>query len=253
VENKSGRGVLRGRCVVDATGDADVAFRAGAECEERDNWLSIWVLEESLEVAQKAVAEGSGAGLLHRVYLGGSDTGKGHPPGMKKFRGTDGKEVTEFILEGRRLVREHYQQKQAGDPAGRLNCFPVTLPAMAPFRTTRRIVGETTLSAGMDGRHFDDSVGLVGDWRGPGRVWEIPYGSLLPRSIDGLLAAGRCISSEGKAWEATRVIHGSAHTGEIAGIAASLAARLDTTPRALDVETIRGELRQRGIAFSVEE
>ena len=44
----------------DATGDADVAFRAGAPCEEADNWLSLWGLEASLEAARKAVEEGSG-------------------------------------------------------------------------------------------------------------------------------------------------------------------------------------------------
>jgi hypothetical protein len=104
----------------------------------------------------------------------------------------------------------------------------------------------------MVGKSVDDSVGLVADWNRAGRVWEMPYGALVPQKVEGLLVAGRCISSEGKAWEVTRVIHASAHTGQIAGIAAALAVRLDTSPRALDVEDIRSELRRLGIAFRLQ-
>lgn len=252
VENKSGRGILRAQCLVDATGDADVAYRAGAPCEEADNWLSLWALGASLESAKQAVNQGSGEPLLCCVCVGGSNTGAGHPPGVRKFSGTDARDVTEFVLAGRALLRRHYQEKHSqGESTGRHNVFPVALPAMAPFRTTRCIVGQTTLRDGMAGQRFEDSVGLVADWCRPGQLWEIPYGSLVPRKVKGLLAAGRCISSTGAAWEVTRVIHAAAHTGEIAGIAASLAVRLDTSPDAIEVGKLRQELAQRGIAFSL--
>ncbi len=250
VENKSGRGVLRARCVVDATGDADVAFRAGAPCEEADNWLSLWGLEASLEAAQKAAEQGNGDPLLRCVHVGGSNTGAGHPPGMRKFSGTDGRDVTEFVLEGRRLLREHYEAKQR-EGVSRHDLFPLALPAMAPFRTTRRIVGRATLADGMAGRHFDDSVGLVADWCRRGEVWEIPYGTLVPQEVTGLLAAGRCISSAGYAWEVTRVIHAAAHIGEIAGVAAALSVQLGTAPDTLDVADVRKELESRGVTFDV--
>jgi hypothetical protein len=253
VETKGGRGLLRGRCIVDATGDADVAFRSGAPCAEADNWLSLWALEASLEDARKAVAAGTGKPLLHRVYIGATDSGQGHPPGFRKFGGTDAREITEFVLTGRKLLRQYYADKQggAGGP-GRNDVFPVTLPSIPDLRTTRRIVGQTTVTEAMVGKSVDDSVGLVADWNRAGRVWEMPYGALVPQKVEGLLVAGRCISSEGKAWEVTRVIHASAHTGQIAGIAAALAVRLDTSPRALDVEDIRSELRRLGIAFRLQ-
>lgn len=248
VENKSGRGVLRARCLVDATGDADVAYRAGAPCEEADNWLSLWALEASLEGAREAAERDDATPLMRGVHIGASNTGEGHPADMRKFSGTDGKDVTDFVLTGRALLRERYQGKQNG-PEGRRDLFPLTLPAMAQFRTTRCIVGQTTLRDGMAGRQFDDSVGLVADWCRRGEVWEVPYGSLIPRKVRGLLAAGRCISSTGYAWEVTRVIHAAAHTGEIAGVAASLAVRLETSPDALEVETLRRQLAEAGIAF----
>ena len=94
---------------------------------------------------------------------------------------------------------------------------------MAQFRTTRRIVGRETMTDGQHGLHRPDSIGLVADWRKAGYVWEIPYGTLLPQRVTGLLVAGRCISSEGDAWEVTRVIPPAALTGQVAGLAAGLA------------------------------
>lgn len=247
VENKSGRGLLRAKCVVEATGDADVAFRSGAACVEGENWLSIWAAQASLETAQKAVAQGSGAALLDLVRLGGDDAGRGAPL-SRKWHGTSGEDVTQFVLETRRLLREHYKARHAElGPSGRHDLFPLTLPAMAQYRTTRRIVGQATLSDGQQGRHAADSVGLVADWRKVGQVWEIPYGTLLPRGPKGLIAAGRCISSEGDAWQVTRVIPPAALTGQVVGLAATLAARGDTAPDDLDAADIQQELRKKGI------
>ncbi|MFO8007189.1 MAG: FAD-dependent oxidoreductase [Candidatus Brocadiia bacterium] len=253
VENKSGRGSLSARCIVDATGDADVAFRAGAPCIEQDNWLSLWALEASLDAARQAAEQGSAAPLRRSVRVGAGNTGQGHPDGMRKFRGTDGREVTEFVLEGRRLLREHYAEQQAelGED-GRQDLYPLHLPSMAQFRTTRRVEGRFTLADGMDGRDFNDAVGLIANWWRPGEVWQVPYGALVPREVRGLLAAGRCISAQGEAWEVTRVIHGAAHTGEIAGLAASLAVEKDTTPDALDVADVRGALDALGIPCGYE-
>ena len=104
--------------------------------------------------------------------------GRGAPEGMRKFLGTCGRDVTEFILEGRRLLREHYAQRHAaGGDTARQNLFPLTLPSMPDFRTTRRIEGLATLADGDAERHFDDGVCLLADWRGGGGarrpVWEV--------------------------------------------------------------------------------
>jgi hypothetical protein len=248
VENKSGRGVLRGRCVIDATGDADVAFRAGAPCEDGPNWLSFVALETSLDRARAAAEAGSAAKLVRGTLIGANWRGTGHPDGMPLFSGIDGRTVTEFVMTGRRMLRERYADLQARlGPNGRMQRYPVTLPAMAQFRTIRRIVGRTTLEDGMEWRHFDDSVGLLAFFASPGEVWEVPYGMLLPQEVTGLIAAGRCVSSVGHAWDIMRVIHSAVHTGEIAGVAAALAVKADTTPDALDVADVRAELEPRGI------
>jgi len=251
VENKSGRGLLRAGCIIDATGDADVAYRAGAACVTAGNWLSMWALQASFARAQKVVAQPD-ASLLDCIRLGGDAWGRGAPPGAGKFDGTDGAQVTRFVLEGRRLLREHYALEQMEDrDADRRKRFPVTLPAMAQFRTTRRIVGRATLSDGQDGLHVASSIGLTPDWRKAGPVWEIPYATLLPRGVVGLLVAGRCISSEGDAWEVTRVIPTAALTGQVAGIAARLAVSQSATPDTLDVGDVQAELLRAGIPFHI--
>ncbi|HJP30132.1 MAG: FAD-dependent oxidoreductase [Candidatus Latescibacteria bacterium] len=254
VENKSGRGRLSARCLVDATGDADVAFRAGAACVEQDNYLSLWALGASLDRAGRAAGSGDGSLLLELVTVGGSDVGAGHPEGMRKFSGTRGKDVSRFALEGRRLLREHYRKKQQElGETGRKDTYPLSLPAMVDVRTTRRIEGRRCLKDGEMYQHFDDCVGLVADWRGGRDVWEVPFGALLPAQVRGLLAAGRCIASAGQAWEVTRVIQAAAMTGEVSGTAAAMAAQLDTTPDALDVTDLQNQLKGRGFRLDVGE
>lgn len=254
VENKSGRGVLLARCVIDATGDADVAFRAGAPCADGDNWLSLWAAQQSFERARLVVDRPDTAALLEVVHVGADNAGRGAPPDMPKFIGTDGEQVTRFVLEGRRLLRERYRDAQArGGEHDRNNLFPVTLPAMAQFRTTRRILGCEGLADGQHGRRFPSSIGLVADWRKAGYVWEIPYGTLVPQQVTGLLVAGRCISSEGDAWEVTRVIPPAALTGQAAGIAARLAIGHGVTPDRLAPDDVQAELRRKGIPYHIEE
>ena len=251
VENKSGRGALRARVLIDATGDADVAYRAGAPCEDVLNWLVVWALQSSLAAAQKAVSEGNGAALLGNISCGGGGMRELGPP-QGGFSGTDAEQVTRFVLDSRKLLLDYYKTQYA-EGVDRRDLFPVALPSMAQFRTTRRIVGRATMSAGEDGQRVPDSVGLVAEWRRSGPVWEIPYGTLVPQRVKGLLAAGRCISSEGDAWHLTRVIPCAALTGQVAGMAAALALEHNTTPDELDARGIQERLAERGMPFHISE
>ena len=252
VENKSGRGLLTAACVIDATGDADVAFRAGAECAEGDNWLSLWAVQVSLERAARATAAPEVVSLLDVIHLGADNAGRSAPSGFPKLHGTDAEQVTQFVMASRRLLREHYAARQVdGAASDRRKLFPVTLPGMAQFRTTRRIVGRATMTDGQHGLHRPDAIGLVADWRKAGYVWEIPYRTLLPRRVTGLLVAGRCISSEGDAWEVTRVIPPAALTGQVAGLAAGLAIAHGATPDMIAASTLQAELARLGIPFHI--
>ena len=253
VENKSGRGLLAARCVIDATGDADLAFRSGAPCVMQDNWMSFWSHEISKEKLVQALENPGREDLLQAtcLRLGAADTGQGHPEGMGKFFGTENQQVTQFVLEGRRLLREHYLKEWEGGESSRQTLFPINLPSMAQFRTTRSITGRNSMVDGQADTHRSTSIGLTGDWRKPGPVWEIPYGALLPLEIQGILAAGRCIASTGDAWQVTRVIPPAALTGQAAGVAAGLAVSKKTTPDQISAAEVQAAMLKRGIPYHI--
>jgi hypothetical protein len=75
----------------------------------------------------------------------------------------------------------------------------------------------------------------------------MPYGSLVPLRIDGLLTAGRIISQTHEADMWMRGIYCCAMTGQSASVAAALAARGGLTPRGLSATALQQELRRQGL------
>ena len=66
------------------------------------------------------------------------------------------------------------------------------------------------------------------------RPYDIPYGAIVARDVDGLLLAGRCISGDFIAHSSYRVTGNSVALGEAAGLAAAVAARTGSRPHELD-------------------
>lgn len=253
VENKSGHGTLLAKCVIDASGDADIAYRAGAPCATEDNWMSLWTVQAAAEPAPQAVTLPGRAPQVGMLRLGATPDGKRQPAGMPKLLGTKGEQVTRYMQETWRMLREYYREQYASGKFDRQSLYPVTLPAMAQFRTTRRIVGLETLSDSQQGQHLPSSIAVAPDWRKPERLWEVPYGALLPGEIRGLLVAGRCISVERDAWEATRVIPPATLTGQAAGVAARLALKHNRTPDQLEATEVQKELERGGVPVHIQD
>jgi hypothetical protein len=245
VENKSGRGLIEAECFIDASGDGEVARRAGASFEPGHNYLSMWALQYNEKSAKNALAEN-----IEMFIDGCPPYGR---PGMNPYGGLKGREVSEFVLAGRKLLREYYRKEYASGNADRKSLYPLTLPAMPQFRKIAAVKGLKTLSGNQQATYFEDSIGLVADWRRPGSVWEIPYGSLIPEKVKGLLTAGRCISSVGDAWEVTRVIPAAVLTGEAAGIAAAISVNCGVSPGQLEVEIIQARLRKTTIPVHLQD
>ena len=74
----------------------------------------------------------------------------------------------------------------------------------------------------------------------------VPYGSLVPRGLDGLLAAGRHISCDANSHGFMREIPQCWLTGHAAGVGAAVAANRGVQPRAVDVDEVRAILRKQG-------
>ena len=116
---------------------------------------------------------------------------------------------------------------------------------------THIIDAVTEIRDGSAGVFCADSVGVAADWRRIAPAWETPYGSLVPRSVRGALAAGRCINSSGYAWEIFRVIPAAAMTGEAAGVAAALSVDLNIDPAELPVNVLQQELIKNGVILHI--
>ena len=115
---------------------------------------------------------------------------------------------------------------------------------------SRRLQGEYVMSREDLDRPFDDAIARTGHWTKYGCVYNIPYRSLLPRAIDNLIVAGRCISADHRVHHATKEIPPCMATGQAAGTAAAMAVASGTGARALDVSALQARLREQGAILS---
>lgn len=77
--------------------------------------------------------------------------------------------------------------------------------------------------------------------------YTIPYGCFVPKEIDGLLLAGRCISGTHMAHSNYRVMPICVNMGQAAGVAASMCAAQNIQPRKLSVPKLQSRLMQLGV------
>ena len=210
VENTDGRSEIAAGAFVDASGSAVLARLAGEEVSYGKNVLSLWALEYE---GSRQYGRDRMAPEINMLTRGNAE---------RTFTNPTAKDVTDYMLETRAMLRKFYAEEQASGRSDRFQRWPLFIAAMPQFRKIAAMKGVFELSDNMNDRFFADSVGLVSDWRKPGPVWEIPFGTLIAPHTANLFAAGRCISSVGDAWEITRCIPCACLTGEAAGCAAAL-------------------------------
>lgn len=92
----------------------------------------------------------------------------------------------------------------------------------------------------------DGFVGVHPHKDDPPRPYGIPYRCLVPDTMDGLLVAGKPISTTHTAHGSTRVPGTSMATGQAAGVAAALATKKNTRVRDVGIDELRYELTQQG-------
>ena len=245
VEDAGGRSFYPARMVIDATGDATVAYRAGIPCVTGENFLSYWVHGFTYESAKEYAKDGDLARFRRWNCAGSAANGTGHPKGMRTFRGDSAEEITEFVRLGKEMMWERYAD---GDPSTR---EIMTIPEMPQFRTVRHIVGKTVFEGTEDGVECADSIGAIGDFRHAGTHYTIPYSTLYHPDFPNLMTAGRIVSADGEGWEITRVIPGCALTGEAAGVAAALALSYGENADAVPYDVLRATLVSRGVRFEL--
>lgn len=100
--------------------------------------------------------------------------------------------------------------------------MPVTMATIPQIRMTRKIVGEYILSDKEMHKYFDDSIGMVSNWKKRGPIYEVPFRTLYSAKVKNLICAGRCTSVNEAMWDIMRVIPCCAVTGQAAGTAAAM-------------------------------
>jgi hypothetical protein len=258
------------RVTIDCTGDADVCARAGAPFVEGDGQRGTLPISLVLMVG----------GIDRERYQAWREERRRQPPppprddgqaglpptvghdfthGMREFRlgeymgmhghvvdayAADPWDLTRAENEAHRLAFERLAFIREHIPGCEKAYISFTAPQLG-VRESRLVQGEyivrgDELQAGLV---LPDHIGFIKEGK------SIPYRALVPLKIDGLLVAGRPLSQDHSAVEATRTIPPCFVTGHAAGVAAAHAIQEGVPPRRVDVARLQATLKAAGEVF----
>lgn len=284
VETKKGPGLVSASVFIDASGEAELAWRAGVAIDTsepgrlqpatstfRVGGVADQVADTSLlhQLTRDAAASGEYRlprleGSIHVTVIPGI-----RHANMTRVSGadlTDPWELAEAEREGRRQAWEYARFLRERVP-GYEDTYLLGTSSRLGVRETRRVVGEYVLSGDdfFGALTHQDDIGLCGApiedhghgsatrWayvggnsEPDGTTYGVPFGSLLPVAVDGLLVAGRCLSASHEAHASVRSIGQCMAMGQAAGVAAAMAADQGLTPREVDRPTLRTKLADEG-------
>lgn len=257
-------------------GDEDGSMMPPTLCSQ---WSDIDFSQKNVH-AEKLLPKAIAAGVfsVHDYHLPGffvgphkeSGLGRGNIGHVYGVDPTDERSLTKAMIDARRRMPEYarfYREYQKGFENARL-------ASTAPFlgiRESRRITCDYTLTVAdfVKRAQFEDQIGrycypvdlhiskpgdrekfeaFLKEFQGSlrykkGESYGIPFRSLVPKSFDNVLVAGRCIGTDRKMQASIRVMPSCFITGEAIGNAAALAC--DTR----DVRKVKySDLRERLLA-----
>ena len=273
VATKKGLAVIRAKAVVDCTGDADIAHFAGAETLfDKDNspmTLALNVTNFDIEKggdfkgALRKARKGEyplvprncftqGFPLSNSVMVNHNGTRDLGP-----FDATDPYQLTQAECLSR---RQAVQMTEAWRKFGGENLKNLELSQAGPqigVRESRRLKGVYVLTEqdAVKGTNFDDVIawrsGAIdvggGVYDAKMKVHDVPYRCILPEKIDGLVVAGRCLSTTHIAHSAGKSMGNCMATGHAAGLAAAMSAKKGVVPRQVDVKKLQKALADDGV------
>ena len=284
-----GKVTLEAEYFIDATGDAQLAFLA--ECptvlgREPDHLCQPMTLcfrlgnvdverffeskDHLNELYAKALANGEISNPRENILVF-----KTPIPNVLHFNTTrvvrknptDAFDVTEAEIMARQQVYEVYDfMKRHAD--GLENSYLMMTAPEIGVRESRMIVGDYVLTEA-DCRaftKFEDAIAACNydiDIHNPegtgtshyyfpaGKYYTIPYRSLIPKTVENLLVAGRCISSDHGAQASYRVMPTVCCIGEAAGTAIALSLKNRTTVRKISISELQATLLQNGAYIGI--
>ena len=242
-ESKSGRQAILAKTTVDATGDGDLFAAAGAEFEHRRHNVGLVSRIGKLDQVDREKAKG----VPPPKPLGGATPVPGvnwvnqHGP---EVDGLDVATLTRLEMAHRKFIWKNVQK--ARQTPGYEKVYLVETAPQLGVRITRVLAGVKSITVAdlKNGTKLPDVVGVGGASGGGHGEWHIPYGALVPAKVDGILAAGRCVSAEMRMADLVRLIPNCFVTGHAAGVAAAIAVKDACRPRDVEVAKVQKVLRQ---------
>jgi len=274
VENKNGRSAFLGKMIIDCTGDADVASRAGVTCHkgrEEDDMVQAMTLmfllgnvrydqqscDDVFNLVLKANKEHGQDFLLpyerpYIIQLPASNMAVVQLTHMRGFEPLDAFDLTKVNKIGREQARAVVAFLKKYVPELKDIELVQTAPLLG-VRESRRIVGEYTITLQdlTEGKQFPDGITDVTfgvDIHSPDGSdqkcfnvpqYQIPFRCLIPKGMNNLLVAGRCISGTHEAMASYRVTGNCIAMGEAAGYAAYEAVTQKKDVRKIDIDEIK--------------
>jgi hypothetical protein len=269
LESKEGRMAIRAGVTIDCTGDGDIFHRAGAasvaDVDSRDIHHCIntafllggvdmarWIAFKTGRPADFAAFMERGraacGGLFERPFVSWrNDVALFMGPRLAGYSAVDIEDLTEVEIRSRRLMIGHlttYRQHAPGFEAA----FPMLSAPQIGVRHARRLVGvgRVTREDWPTGLPCPDEIGVSPSLAPKYPAVSVPYGALVPAAVDGLLVAGRAISSDATSHSFLREVPQCWMTGQAAGVAAALAVAGRFAPRDVPMERLQAELARQG-------
>ena len=258
VETKAGRQAIRGRVVIDATGDGDVFGSAGAPGLHGSYIMTLVHRLADVDTDAAMAFERRDPAAAHQLdiavkqLLGGAwdmwwmmTPRPGvvwcNCPHIPGYDGLNPEHLTHIEVEGRRRFMKVIEFVRANYP-GFQRAYILDAAPQVGVRQTRLLDGEYVVTKDdiLSRRSFPDVIAR-------GRDYYTPYRSLLPKGTDGLLVAGRCYAATPEAQRISREIPPLMVMGEAAGTAAALSLESGVAPRKVDVAGLQKRLLAQGV------
>jgi hypothetical protein len=169
-------------------------------------------------------------------------------PRLAGYSAINIEDQTEVEIRSHRLMAQHLAVYREHAPGFAGAYLMLSAPQLG-VRHARRLVGmgRVTRDDWVAGTVRPDEIGISPSLSPKFPNVSVPYGCLVPRAIDGLLAAGRHISCDATSHSFLREIPQCWLTGQAAGAAAALAVEQRCAPRALPIADLQALLRRQGV------
>lgn len=271
-ESKEGRHAILAKVVVDTTGDADILSRAGvpsdSDIDDTDihHCINTAFMFGGVDMVRwTEFRRNNKTGFSDFMKRGRdklkyfekpffcwrSDIGLFMGPRLSGYSAVDVEDLTEVEIKSRQLAVGHLEMYRAEAP-GFENAYLILGAPQVGVRHSRRFAAERMVTR----ENWDkatiwaDEIGVSTSLAPKWKNISVPYGSLVPRALEGAIGAGRHVACDASSHTFLREIPQCWMTGQAAGVAAALAANSGVPPRLLDCRPIQRELLKQGAYLS---